>query len=131
MHDPYLKRSQPDGVQFVRSACEQPAIDGQSVASVTNKKVVKFEPSPLRLPILPSGSSSALPFTYLLGTRGHSISVKHAFKIYSIWPQANKYVTNTLPQCSSASVGLTQAHPNNTQKRKSSTNGQGLGIPIT
>ena len=25
---------------------------------------------------------------------------------------ASKYVTNTLPQCSSASVGLAQAHPN-------------------
>ena len=35
-----------------------------------------------------------------------------AFKIYGIWPQANKYVTNTLPQCSPASVGLAQAHPN-------------------
>ena len=37
---------------------------------------------------------------------------KHALKIYGIWPQANKYITNTLPQCSLASVGLTQARPN-------------------
>ena len=39
MHDPYLKRSQPDVYNFVRvSVCEQPAVDGRSVAAVTNKK---------------------------------------------------------------------------------------------
>ena len=37
---------------------------------------------------------------------------KHAFKIYGIWPQAYKYVTNTLPQCNPAIVGLAQARPN-------------------
>ena len=37
---------------------------------------------------------------------------KCAFKIYGIWPQAKKYVTNTLLQCSPASVGLAQARPN-------------------
>ena len=38
MHDPYLKQSQPDGVQFVPSASSLHAVDGQSVAAVTNKK---------------------------------------------------------------------------------------------
>ena len=39
MHDPYQKQSHT-GVynQFVRSAPEQPAVDGQSVAAVTNRK---------------------------------------------------------------------------------------------
>ena len=37
---------------------------------------------------------------------------KCAFKIYSIWLQAHKYVTNTLLQCSPTSVGLAQARPN-------------------
>ena len=37
---------------------------------------------------------------------------KCSFKIYGLWPQANKYVTHTLPQCSPASVELTQACPN-------------------
>ena len=34
--------------------------------------VLKLEPSPLRLPTLHSGSSPALPFTYLLSARGRS-----------------------------------------------------------
>ena len=37
---------------------------------------------------------------------------EHAFKIYGIWLQAHKCVTNTLLQCSPASVGLAQARPN-------------------
>ena len=46
-------------------------------------------------------------------TRSRTFEIfKRAFKIYSIWPQANKYVTNTLPQCSPTSVGLAQARPN-------------------
>ena len=36
---------------------------------------------------------------------------KRAFKIYRIWLQANKHA-HTLPQCSPASVGLTQARSN-------------------
>jgi len=36
----------------------------------------------------------------------------HSFKIDGIWPQASKH-THTHVQCSSASVGLTQASPNN------------------
>ena len=38
-----------------------------------------------------------------------------SFKIYGIWPQASKQAnkhTPALPQCSHASVGLTQARPN-------------------
>ena len=40
---------------------------------------------------------------------------KCAFKIYGIWPQASKH-THALPQFSHASVGLAQAHPNNSRK---------------
>ena len=35
MHDPYLKRSQPDVYNFV-----QPAVDGWSVAAVTTRSKV-------------------------------------------------------------------------------------------
>ena len=39
---------------------------------------------------------------------------KRTFKIYSIWLQAHTYgrITHTSAQCSPASVGLAQAHPN-------------------
>ena len=50
---------------------------------------------------------------------------KCTFKIYGIWPQTNKYVTNTLPQCSPASVGLTQARPN---KRRQTVWGEDLRL---
>ena len=71
--------------------------------------MLKFEPSLLRLPMPHSDSSPALPFTYPPSAWGHSIFGEiFVFKIYGIWPQANKYVTNTLPRCSSTSVGLTQ-----------------------
>ena len=43
MHDPYLKRSQP--AVYGCMVCEQPAIDGQSVAAVTNKKKVAVHAS--------------------------------------------------------------------------------------
>ena len=66
--------------------------------------MLKFEPSPLQLPLVHSGSSPGLPFTF-------QEIFKRAFKIYSTRPQANKYVTNTLLQCSPASVGLAQARP--------------------
>ena len=116
----YLKRSQP-GVYKFCTVCEQPAIDGQSVAAVTNKSkvpcVLKLEPSPLRLPMLHSGSSPALSSLSTKCTRTFNFReiFKRAFKIYGIWPQANTYVTNTLPQCSPTSVGLAQACPNNAQ----------------
>ena len=75
MHGPYLKRSET-GVYNFGTVCEQPAVDGQSVATVTNKVpyVLQLEPSPLRLPTIHSSSSlafslvprshgPALPFT--------------------------------------------------------------------
>ena len=56
MHGPYegtvLKPS--------RTGCEQPDVDGRSVAAVTNKKlpyVLPLEPPSLRLPTLHSGRS--------------------------------------------------------------------------
>ena len=60
MHDSYLKRSQP---AVYCTVGEQPAVDGRSVAVVTNKKVLcvlKLELSPLRLPTPHSISSPAL-----------------------------------------------------------------------
>ena len=39
--------------------------------------MLKCEPSPLRLPMLYSGSSPALPFTYLLSAQGRSIFGKY------------------------------------------------------
>ena len=101
----------------IYTVCKQPAIDGRSVAAVTNKKVLcvlKLEPSPLWLPMLCTGSP-ALPFTSHVDVQFQEI-FKHAIKKYGIWPQANKYITNTLPQCSPASVGLAQARPNKHHK---------------
>ena len=75
--------------------------------------MLKFEPSQLQFPMLHSGSSTAMSFTYYTKcTRTFNFCeiFKRAFKI--MWPQAHKYVTNTLPQCSPASVGLAQARPN-------------------
>ena len=43
MHGPYLKRSQPGAI--IRTVCEQPAIDGRSVAAETNKKYVAVRAS--------------------------------------------------------------------------------------
>ena len=61
--------------------------------------------------MLHSGSSPALPFTYLLRlpARGRSIFGKYlcAFKIYGIWPQPYTRVL----QCSPTCVGLAQARP--------------------
>ena len=93
--------------------CEQPAVDGRSVAAVTgNKKVpyvLQLEPSPLRLLPLHSGSSPALP--YLLSARGRSIFGKYLNVHLKFTVYGRKHV-NTLPQCSPASVGLAQARPN-------------------
>ena len=36
MHGPYLKRSQT-GV-YICTVCEQPTVDGRSIAAMTNKK---------------------------------------------------------------------------------------------
>ena len=118
MHDPKL----PEAISIWRciicTVCEQPAIDGRSIAAVTNKKVpwmLKFELSPLQLPMLHSASSTVSFTYYCKCTRMFNFReiFTRAFKIYIIWPQANKYATNTLLQCSPASVGLTQARPTN------------------
>ena len=76
--------------------------------------MLKLELSPIRLPTLHSGSSPPSKCTRTFNFRE---KCKRAFKIYGIGPlaskQASTYVTNTLPQCSPASVGLAQARPNN------------------
>ena len=110
MYDPYLKQSQPACIILYGLR----AADGRSVAAVTKKSkvlcVLKLAPSPLRLPMLHSGSSPALPYQVHEDIQ-FSGDVKRGFKIYGIWPQANKH-THTLSQCSPTSVGLTQARPN-------------------
>ena len=60
MHWPYLKRSET-GVYNFDTVCKQPAVDGQSVATVTNKVlyVLQLEPSSLQLPMMHSSSSPA------------------------------------------------------------------------
>ena len=62
MHGPYLKRSQT-GVYNFGTICEQPAVEGRSVAAVTNKVpyVLQLEPSPLRLPMLHSSILQCSP----------------------------------------------------------------------
>ena len=77
-----------------------------------------LELSPLRLPTLHSGSSPALPCTR---TFNFWEIFKHAFQIYSIWPQAHKHITNALLQRSSTSVGLIQARPNPPHDSKTSS----------
>ena len=83
---------------IICTVCEQPAVDGRFIAAVTNKKcVLQLEASPLRLPMLHSGSSPALPIHLLrlpiLSARGRSIFRKYlcTFKIYGIWPQADRH----------------------------------------
>ena len=121
MHNPYLNPA-----CIICRACKQPAVDGQSIAAVTNKKklkcccMFKLELSLLRLPMLHSGNRPALPFTYwgyLLSARGRSIFRKYLnahlkFTVYGC-KHVRSYVTNTLLQGSPASVWLAQAHPNN------------------
>ena len=60
MHWPYLKRSETSMYNF-DMVCKQPAVDGQSVATMTNKVpyVLQLEPSPLQLPMMHCSSSPA------------------------------------------------------------------------
>ena len=66
----------------------------------------------------------AVAQNYQYGARGRS-------KVYSIWPQASTYV-NTLPQCSLASVGLTQArsHINSYMSGKAQENVRSRGVGL-
>ena len=59
MHGPYLKRSQT-GVYNFSTVREQPAVDSQSVATVTDKVlyVLQLEPSPLDCHFVSSFSHS-------------------------------------------------------------------------
>ena len=126
MHDPYLKRSQPH-VSFYM-VCEQPAVDAGLVRSCCDKQEVRCRacfnlsclrygcrrctlavaqhcPSPTKLRLL----------TKCTRTFNFQEIFKCVFKIYGIWPQAS-IDTHTLPQCSPASVGLAQAHSNDTKQ---------------
>ena len=83
------------------TVCEQPVVDGRSIAAVTNKMVpcmLKLELSPLCLPTLHSGSSQALPFT-IEATPTKCMRMfnfweifKCTFKIYGIRLQASMYI---------------------------------------
>ena len=84
-----LTRSNLIPACIICTHCKQSAVDCWSVAAVTNKSkvpcVLKLEPSPLQLPTLHSNSSPALHVDI-------QFSVKCAFKIYSICPQAQLIV---------------------------------------
>ena len=97
------------------SVCEQPAVDGWSVATVTN--VLQLQLSPLRLPTMHSSSSQAfsrvprlrgpaLPFTYKSAANWYisTFNFQETFmRIYNLQYMAASRHTM---QCSSASVGL-------------------------
>ena len=103
MHGPYLKQSQT-GVYNFGTVCEQPAVDGRSVATITNKVpyVLQLEPSPLRLPMVHSSSSPAfsllprprgpaLPFTYKFEANWYMSTFNFRENIYAhlkIWYMA-------------------------------------------
>ena len=85
--------------------CEQPAVDGRSIAATTNKKVpytLQLEASLLRLLMLHSGSSPAADVQF-----SENIYVHLKFTVNGC-----KQTYTHFLQCSSASVGLTQARPN-------------------
>ena len=77
MHGPYLKRSQT-GVYNFGTICEQPAVEGRSVAAVTNKVpyVLQLEPSPLRLPMLHSSILQCSPASVGLAQARPTLVVK-------------------------------------------------------
>ena len=92
-----LKRSQYK--LFVRSGSCLPLMVGPQLLQQTRSKVpcvLKFEPSPLLLPMLHTGSSPALPFIYSKCMRTFNFReiFKCAFKIYGIWPQASMLQTH-------------------------------------
>ena len=72
-------------------------------------------------PMLNSGNSNSLHLRSAW-TELDLRTKPRLFKIYSIWPQAHTYICAyvcvTLEQCSLASVGLAQAHPNYQPKPK-------------
>ena len=115
-----LTWSDLNSVCIICTVCEQLAIDGRSITALTNKSkvpcVIELEPSPVRLLMLHSGSSPALPFTYwgyLLSAWGRSLLEKYLnvhlkFTVYGRKHASIDTYTHTL---SPASVGLTQAHP--------------------
>ena len=72
MHGPYLKRSQTSVYNF-GMVHEEPAVDGRSVATVTNKVpyVLQLEPSLLRLRMMHSRSSPA--FSLISRLRGPAL----------------------------------------------------------
>ena len=82
-----------------------PACCWSSVAVQTKSKLPCFNFSHLHFGSLTLHSGCSL---HLLSMR-HS-KLRKILKICSIWPQENRH-THTCLQCSSASVGLTQAHP--------------------
>ena len=111
MHGPYLNPA-----CIICTVGKQSAVDGRSVAAVTNKKVpcvLKLEPSPLQLPTLHSSSSPALPCHALHLLSSTSIFRRYLnvhLKLYDC--KHGRWYTHTSVQCSPASEGLTQACPN-------------------
>ena len=103
------------------SVCEQPAVDGWSVVTVTN--VLQLQLSPLRLPTMHSSSSPAfslvprphgpMPIHLLRLSRHKDVQFSeniYAHLKFTIYGRKQTY-THVM-QHSPASVGFTQAHPN-------------------
>ena len=98
---------------IICTVCEQPAVDGRSVLLWQTRSkvscVLKFQSFPLRLPILHSGSSPALPFTYLLSARGRSIFEKYQYILtFTVYGRKQ---TSTLQTYFRNEVPLAQARP--------------------
>ena len=85
----------------VCTACEQPAIDGQSVAAQTKSischGCFNFSCLHYGLLMLHSGNSPSPTQAYLLSAQGRLIFGKYlqtcSFKIHGIWVQANKHTS--------------------------------------
>ena len=125
MHNPYLKQSHPTMYIFVQSASSLPLMVGDR--SCFDKQEVRYHASLnsshlhygcQRSTLAVAQHCHAMLFTYwgyLLSARGRSIFGKYLnthlkFTVYG--RKHGRSYTHTSAQCSPASVGLTQAHPN-------------------
>ena len=110
MHGPYLKQSQTCVYNFgtVRRVREQPVVDGQSVASMTNKVpyVLQLESSPLRLLMIHASSSPA--FSLVPRSRDPALPFTHNYeaKYTRTFNFGRKQTYTRIMQCSLAQARL-------------------------
>ena len=93
MHDPYLISTQR---YMICTVCKQPAVDGRFVDAVTNRCRACLNLSHLHYSCqrcaLAVAQHCPSPTTKCTRTFNFWEIFKRAFKIYGIWPQANKHV---------------------------------------